>query len=101
MKNKNTKKNKPNNSPLPWESCECGCHGSELKIGGLYFWTLMEFPTSFGAGNNYSTEGSVFHLNDGHSRYGNDLGTFNSGQKRDNFIRKILEANLVELKKYV
>lgn len=23
---------------IPWKYCECGCKGSEARIGALYFW---------------------------------------------------------------
>ena len=93
-------KTKKNITPLPWKYCECGCHGFEMEIGKLYFWCIMVFPANWGESNGWNSEGSVFHLNDGH-KYGNHLGSFNSMEELNDFVRKILSNNLANLKKFL
>lgn len=80
---------------LPWVYCECGCHGHEISIGGLYFWSLTDWPLVKGEPDY---ENPFFHLNDGH-KWGNHLGTFKTYKERDRFIRRIIRKHVNELKK--
>lgn len=30
---------------IPWKYCECGCHGSETTVGGVYFSYYLNLTT--------------------------------------------------------
>jgi hypothetical protein len=68
---------------LPWEYCECGCHGSELRIGNFYRWSLMTWPVVDGK-NDYAHP--QHHLNTGH-KWGKHLGTWSSSEELNAFVR--------------
>lgn len=85
----------PKEKTLNWEYCECGCHGSELRIGGEYFWSLTDWPEKNGKPDY---DKPMFHLNDGH-KYGKHLGTFKTSEERDEHVRGIIRKHMEELKK--
>lgn len=38
---------------LPWEYCECGCKGWELKLGGTYFWMHWDLDKRWSLGTQH------------------------------------------------
>lgn len=67
---------------LPWEYCECGCHGHELVVSkGCYFWCYQPEPI-----------GKKFVLRSGHGILGPHIGTFKSWREVDEALVPILRA---------
>lgn len=67
---------------LPWEYCECGCHGHELVISkDCYFWCFQPEPI-----------GKSFVLRTGHCSLGTHLGTFKTWREVDEAIVPILKS---------
>lgn len=73
--------------PLPWQYCECGCHGHELRIGDFYRWCFQELSGKIGSLRIVSV-----HLNSGH-KWGTHLGTFKSFEEADDFVRAELKEH--------
>lgn len=80
--------------PLPWEYCECGCKGSDLKIGEFYRWTTITWPMKNGK-SDY--DHPSYHLNDGH-KWGKHLGTWNNYEDLNAFVRNELREYLTKAK---
>ena len=78
---------------LPWEYCECGCHGHELNILGEYFWSRMDGVelTPDGKHWNWSNPGRKFTLSRQHGFYGPQK-QFSSDEDLDKEVISILKG---------
>ena len=68
---------------LPWEYCECGCHGHQLSFGDIQLWSY----------NNLHGKLSLYV---GHSSYGLLLGEFKTLAAETRAARKYLREQLAE-----
>ena len=88
-----------------WGYCECGCHGSYLSLGGLFFWSFTRWevdPLTNVTARDKKGDPVIRDviLRDSHGFYsGTELGKFESREKRDAFIRKELRAVKREIEK--
>jgi hypothetical protein len=83
---------------LPWEYCECGCHGHELSVAGQHFWCLTTWPE---LGTDKPPSTYSFHLHSGHGWISPKIGEYKSWTKVNAEVRKRLSAALKELKKAI
>lgn len=69
---------------LPWEYCECGCHGHELKVGkNCYYWCFIQLEPS-----------RRYHLHTNHGFTGQKLGVFKTWREVDDALAPIIKATV-------
>ena len=69
----------PTKLTLPWEYCECGCHGWSLDIGGNYFWLHWDLA-------------SRWTLRSGHGFLGGrEVGVYKTVQGAEGTVRRALK----------
>lgn len=73
---------------LPWEYCECGCHGHEVRIGTLYYWMFNDLRGGF-------------HLYTSHGGFGAKLDAYSSFEEADIAARKNAKLKIRELCKKI
>jgi len=79
-----------NRSFLPWEYCECGCHGHELQIGDRWFWTTS-------ADCKWSKTGRRHFLGEGHGYASSKrIGEYDSDREADEALIPIIKTILKE-----
>lgn len=84
---------------LGWKYCECGCHGHEVTIGGLYFWELMTFGYN---GKQTDYNDVTYELRSGHGRYGGVQLIKTKNYKEISSLQlKLLKQELVNMKKSI
>jgi hypothetical protein len=87
---------------LPWKYCECGCHGNELELGGVYFWSLTTFEKDAAGRSLDDGKGGLLIreivLRDAHGWWAGELiGIFKTYGEKDKFVRKYLRKQLKEI----
>ncbi len=65
---------------LPWEYCECGCHGFSISLMGNVYWC--------------TTRGDQWVLYEGHGFYGVKMGSCKTSRAKDEFLYKEYTAAL-------
>jgi hypothetical protein len=74
---------------LPWKYCECGCHGWDLSIGGLYFWLFWNLKDEW-------------TLRTGHGHVGGaEVGVYKSDRGAEQAVRRRLKKAKKELEAVV
>jgi hypothetical protein len=63
--------------------CECGCHGTELQVGGVYMWikTVLKTP-----------EGGPHYIYQTHGRYGKPIICDTFEEVKQHALTKLKEA---------
>jgi hypothetical protein len=75
---------------LEWKYCECGCHGSELRIGDFSRWSYTTFPVP----NDYTIQ--KIRLQKGHM-FGEYIMTFSSSVELDKFVQNELDEQIKKM----
>ena len=75
--------------PLKWEYCECGCHGSDFRVGPLYYWM-----------NDYGMKFSLLFTEHGGGA-NSSLGRFESIEKVNAAVRADAKAKLTKLQREI
>jgi hypothetical protein len=69
---------------IPWEYCECGCHGHEARIGSLYYWLYNDLK-------------GTFHLNTAHRGSSNtEIGRYASIEAANVVVGEHVRGQLKE-----
>lgn len=76
-----------------WEYCECGCHTSDIELGGAKYSHLMRWPGDRVNANIDLHEGS--HL------MGKKLGNFKNWAELDAFMSSLIKQNIKDLQKHL
>ena len=96
MPEKKSGKKKQMYRRLPWEYCECGCHGFSVSLGSLRYWTDCEPDRK---------KDETFHLYRGHGWIppAKELGRYDSLDAADLAVRKhtkpLIKDQLAQLKR--
>ena len=74
---------------LKWKYCECGCHGSFIHIGPLYYWSILDLRAS------------IIRLCTEHAGSGErvTLGVFTTNTGMDAEVRRHASVKLKELQR--
>ena len=76
---------KKSKKSLPWEYCECGCHGHTVSIGSLDYWMFDDLH-------------GKYYLHKGHGLTDKRLGRYSSFGAADRATRKDAKSKIAELR---